>query len=116
VLLGALTLGARPFTPLALVACEEQLPRRFGGGPTDYQLVGSEDAGGRPRLSLLVDPGVGPVDLDDVADTFLEGLSRGQDNARVMALLWREAGLLQVERRSPIVAASGKILHLHVAG
>ena len=33
-----------------------------------------------------------------------------------MGLAWREAGLLRVERRAPLVTASGKILHLHANG
>jgi hypothetical protein len=30
--------------------------------------------------------------------------------------LWRDAGLLRVERRPPLVTAAGKILHLHANG
>jgi hypothetical protein len=30
-----------------------------------------------------------------------------------MALSWRQAGLLRVERRPPVVTGAGKILHLH---
>lgn len=35
------------------------------------------------------------------------------DASLVMGLAWRDAGLLRVERRAPLVTAAGKILHLH---
>jgi hypothetical protein len=31
-----------------------------------------------------------------------------------MSLVWRDAGLLQVERRAPLSTGAGKILHLHL--
>jgi hypothetical protein len=32
-----------------------------------------------------------------------------------MGAVWRDASVLRVERRKPFAAASGKVLHLHVA-
>ena len=95
---------------------EEVLPERFGGGPTDYQLVEEEDVEGRPGLRLLVDPAVGPLAPDAVAEAFLSAIGAGQGAQKVMGLAWRDAGLLRVERRVPLVTASGKILHLHASG
>ncbi len=92
---------------------EEGLPGRFGGAPTDYQLVEEEAADGPPRLLLLVHPRVGPLDPGAVAEAFLTAISRGSGVERVMGLAWRSAGLLQVERRPPLTTSSGKILHLH---
>ena len=57
---------------------EEVLPERFGGGPTDYQLVEEEDAEGRPGLRLLVDPAVGPLAPDAVTEAFLSAIGAGQ--------------------------------------
>ena len=37
---------------------EHVLPQRFGGGPTDYQLVEEETAAGAPVVRLLVHPAV----------------------------------------------------------
>ena len=37
---------------------EEDLPRRFGGSPLDYQLMEEEDERGFTRLSLVVSPDV----------------------------------------------------------
>ena len=92
---------------------DEVLPGRFGGKATDYQLVEHETRQGEPRLQLLVHPSVGPVDLDAVAETFLEAISRGSGVERVMGLAWRHAEVLRVERRAPLATATGKILHLH---
>jgi hypothetical protein len=94
---------------------EEILPRRFGGGPTQYQLVEDEAADGRPRVRLLVHPAVGPLDADAVADAFLTGIGGGTEGERLMELQWRQAGVLQVERRPPYTSGAGKILHVHLA-
>jgi hypothetical protein len=92
---------------------EDVLPARFGGGPTDYQLLEEEGTNGEPRLRLLVHPAIGPVDAAGVAETFLSALGEGAGPARVMSLAWRGAGSLRVERARPVATASGKILHLH---
>jgi hypothetical protein len=95
---------------------EEVLPGRFGGGPIHYQLVEEEDTEGRPRLRLLVDPAVGPLTPEVVAETFFSAIGAGRGAEKVMGLAWRDADLLRVERRVPLVTASGKILHLHAGG
>jgi hypothetical protein len=91
---------------------EEVLPTRFGGGPTDYQFVEGDEAG-QPRIRLLGSPDVGPLDSDLVVDTFLTAISRGSRAEGIMGLVWRDAKLVSVERRTPFSTASGKILHLH---
>ena len=50
---------------------EEVLPARFGGAPTDYQLVEEEGESGEPRLRLLVHPAVGPLEPGAVENAFL---------------------------------------------
>ena len=92
---------------------EEILPHRFGGGPTDYQLVEDRSANGHPRVRLLVHPAAGPMDRHAVAEEFLGALAAGDGAERVMGLAWREAGFVQVERRPPLTSGSGKILHVH---
>jgi hypothetical protein len=111
-----LTAGGMTFfdTDVAHVL-EEVLPARFGGGPTDYQLVEQERPDGRPSLRLLVHPGVGPLDPAAVVEAFLATLGAGSGVERVMTAQWRQAGLFTVERRAPLVTAGGKILHLHQA-
>jgi hypothetical protein len=92
---------------------EEVLPARFGGGPTDYQLLEEEADDGRPCVRLLVHPKLGPLDARAVAEAFLARIGPGRGAKRVMALQWRAAGLPRVERRAPLATGSGKILHLH---
>jgi hypothetical protein len=109
-----LTAGGMTFLDTDLIrVLEEVLPARFGGAPTDYQLVEEEAEEGQPRLRLLVHPRVGAVDTEALAETFLSAIGGGTGAERVMELLWREARLLRVERRPPLAAPSGKILHLH---
>ena len=93
---------------------EEVLPARFGGGPTDYQLVEEEAPGGEARLRLLVHPDVGPVDAAALLSAFLDGIGGGSGVERVMATHWRRAGLPTIERQRPRTTALGKIQHLHV--
>ena len=110
-----LTAGGMTFLDTDIIrVLEDVLPARFGGGPTDYQLVEEEDAAGRPRVRLLVHPGVGPLDAGTVADVFLTAIGGGSGVERVMELEWRQARLLEVERRVPRAAPSGKIAHLHL--
>jgi hypothetical protein len=97
---------------------EEVLPRRFGGQPTDYQLVEQEDAAGRSDWRLLVHPSVGALEEAAVAEAFLTalGATLGADSAAAHFLGRQgpEAALLQVERRPPLTAR-GKIQHVHSA-
>jgi hypothetical protein len=92
---------------------EEVLPARFGGGPQSYQLVEGESDEGQPRLRLLVDPAVGPLDTAAVADAFFSAVGGGSGPERMMELAWRSAGLLAVERSKPRALANGKVLHLY---
>ena len=97
----------------AIRVLEEVLPARFGGGPGDYQLVEEEEKSGATRLVLRVHPAVGVLDGRAVADAFLRALGRGEEAKRVMALYWRDASVLRVERQPPATTGVGKVLHLH---
>ena len=92
---------------------EEALPARFGGGPTHYQLVEDASEDGLPRLRLLIHPEVGAVDPAQAAAAFLEAIAPGSGGERVARLMWDQAGAVQVERRAPLVGASGKIHHVY---
>jgi hypothetical protein len=108
-----LTAGGMTFVDADVVSIlEEVLPLRFGGGPTDYQLVEEMANEGQPRLRLLVHPSIAISDPGAVSDLFLEALGAGTGTRRVMALQWRQAGFLRVERKAPFATQSGKILHL----
>lgn len=110
-----LTCGGMTFLDTDVIrVLEEVLPARFGGAPTDYQLLEDEAADGQSRLRLLVHPSVGPLDTNAVADVFLTAIGTGSGVERLTELLWRDGGFLRVERLSPRTTASGKILHLHL--
>jgi hypothetical protein len=91
-----------------LVLLEEVLPARFGGRPTDYQLVEVEE-GGITKVTLFVSPSVGDLAEDEVLRTalsFLEGRGPGQ---RLMAEVWANGETLRISRSEPHVTAAGKI-------
>jgi len=95
---------------------EEVLPDRFGGHPTDYQLLEEED-GGLSKVSLVVRPRVGELDEAQVISTALEVLgsvSGGNSGATMMAGYWRDAKTLRVVRREPHATTVAKILPLHI--
>lgn len=91
---------------------EEVLPGRFGGAPTDYQIVEEETDLGHSRVRLLVHPAVGPLDDATVAEAFLAAIAAGSTSARLMTEVWRAAEVLRVERRVPMRTTTGKIHHL----
>lgn len=108
-----LTAGGMTFLDTDIIrVLERDLPSRFGGTLFDYQLAEEEDGDGRPRLRLVVHPSVGPLDPDLVKQAFLEAAGAGAGVERVMSLQWRDAGFLEVERKPPQLAPSGKIVHL----
>jgi hypothetical protein len=92
---------------------EEVLPARFGGRPTDYQLLERlDDEHARPEVRLLVSPDIGPLDPGTVADAFLDAIGGGTGGERLMALQWRGGNVVKVAREHPRRTPSGKILHL----
>lgn len=99
-----------------IAVLEQNLPGKYGGIPTDYQLVEEEAPDGRPLLKLLVHPRLGPLDAEAVREDFLAGLGSRTIVDRLMETAWREAGLLTVERRPPLQTKQGKVLHFHVLG
>jgi hypothetical protein len=93
---------------------EETLPARFGGQPTDYQLVERLDGErGRPQVTLVVSPALGPIDESAVIDAFFDAIGGGGGGERMVELQWRSSGVLRLERAPPRRTATGKILHLH---
>jgi hypothetical protein len=110
-----LTAGGMTFADVDIIrVLEEILPRRFGGGPSDYQLIEESTNDGQPRLRLLVHPSVAVIDPAAVSEVFLDALGAGSATGLVMALQLKQAGFLRVERKAPLATASGKILHLRV--
>jgi hypothetical protein len=108
-----LTAGGATFEDGEVVRIlEEVLPRRFGGGPTDYQLVEEVTDDGQPKVRLLVHPRVGELDPATVASAFLDALAGPSVPRQLMAGQWRAGGYLGIERRAPLATTSGKIHHV----
>jgi hypothetical protein len=93
---------------------EQVLPSRFGGSSTDYQMLEEEDEKGHTRMTILVNPDVGPLDEKSLIDIVLAELSKGHDTRRMMAEVWSQADTLRVERARPVPTARGKLLPLHI--
>jgi phenylacetate-coenzyme A ligase PaaK-like adenylate-forming protein len=96
-----------------LEVVEHVLPSRFGGSPTDYQVV-EREVDGLPRVSIVVSPGVGALDEAQVIRVALDALGAGPGYRSMMAGIWAEGETLRVERREPYATSSAKILPLHV--
>jgi len=97
---------------------EDELPRRFGGQSTDYQLVEEEDARGLTRLRLLISPRIGKVDEQALAESFIRLLKVGESSPESWTQsgsdMWAQARTLRVKREYPISTRSGKILPFHI--
>ena len=110
-----LTGGGVTFLGTEVISILEQaLPSRFGGAPTDYQLVEGETEAGEPIVALRVHPRVPAQDDRAIRDTFLNLLAQASTAASVMAQLWRDANTVRVVREPPVISAAGKILHLQI--
>ena len=93
---------------------EEELPKRFGGGPTDYQLLEDESEEGKPHVRLVVHPRIGPLDEGNVKETFLCMIGSGSGAEKLTSLVWRDANMVTIERGTPRATATGKIQHMHI--
>jgi len=97
---------------------ENELPRRYGGQSTDYQLIEEEDARGLTRLRLLISPRVGKVDEQALAETFIQLIKVGESSPESWTQsgsdMWAQARTLRVKRDYPIPTRSGKILPFHI--
>jgi hypothetical protein len=98
---------------------ERELPERFGGRSTDYQLVEKEDARGLTHLQMMVSPRIGAIDNAKVLECFLNLLKRAEDSPESWSQsgieMWKQSNMVQIVRELPIATASGKILPFFVA-
>jgi hypothetical protein len=86
---------------------EETLPREFGGGIGDYQILEEEDDEGNSHLTLLVHPQVAALDEGSVRSRFVEELAKDNESA---ARLWDSKGTVRIRRGVPLGSARGKVL------
>jgi hypothetical protein len=53
------------------------------------------------------------VPAEEIAQAFLTAIGTGSGAERMMGIVWRNARLLRVERRTPVTTETGQILHLY---
>jgi hypothetical protein len=92
---------------------EEVLPSKYGGAPTDYQLVEEEDSSSHTRLYLYINPSIGDLDNDDVVETVLGEIGKSGRAGKLAEALWAQVNTLQIRRIAP-VSSSSKITSLHL--
>lgn len=97
---------------------EKELPSRYGGKSTDYQLIEEEDARGLTRLRLLVSPRIGELDEEELVAAFINSLKSATVSPESWTQsgpeMWAQARTLRVRREYPIPTRSGKILPFHI--
>ncbi len=93
---------------------DEVLPAKFGGGPTDYQLVEEEGSDGRTTVQLLVSPRVGAIEEEHCLEVTYRFLQTRTPESRMMAERLREESALRLVRREPYATHSAKVLSLHL--
>ena len=94
---------------------ESRLPREFGGGPYDYQLVEEEGAGAQTMITLRIHPQVGPVDETQALARLIDELGRADKKQRFMTEVWRQTRTFQIKRIPPRTSARGKTLAVHLS-
>jgi hypothetical protein len=88
---------------------ETALPARFGGYPTDYQLV-QQPPDVRPELRLRVHPRVSLPRPGHLQRFFQEQVLGGA----LLPEVQRMVETVEVERGEPLVTGGGKVLHLAI--
>ena len=91
---------------------DEVLPVRFGGSPTDYQLVETEESG-VTRILVIANPSLGHLDESSVMTSVLDTL-RSCPGGHAMTSQWIQSGTLRLVRTVPCQTASAKILPLYL--
>jgi hypothetical protein len=98
---------------------ERELPERFGGRSTDYQLVEKEDDRGLTHLFLFVSPRVGTIQEAEVLEKFLNLLKRAEDSPESWSQsgteMWKQSNMVQIVRGFPMATPSGKILPFFIS-
>ncbi len=97
----------------AVEILDKVLPARFGGAPTDYQLV-EQEGDGQTQLTLRVSPRVKAVP-DDVKRTFLESLPQFYGGA-LAKRIWENSAGIHAVTAEPVATSSGKVLSLYLLG
>lgn len=93
---------------------EQVMPERFGGVPSDYQLV-EDEGSGQTEIELRVNPRLGLSSEDEVRRFFLSHLNRVWGGSTTNRL-WTQTGSLRVVFAAPHVTGGRKVHALHLLG
>jgi hypothetical protein len=93
---------------------EKRLPERFGGAPTDYQLVEREGSY-QTEIELRVHPRLGLTSEKKVRQFFLEQLTQ-VNSGSMTRRHWTETEGFQVVFAEPFLVGNRKVLPLHLLG
>jgi hypothetical protein len=91
---------------------EEDMPRLYGGGPIDYQVVEKENSRGLTQLIINVSLDVGDINEEELKKNFLDLLNPSGRNTNID--MWDKADSLVVKRGPPFLTRSGKIMPIHI--
>ena len=92
---------------------EEFLPKRFGGYPTDYQFLETEE-NGLPKVNLVISPRVGRIAENAVVAAVIDSLNAFPGSSDDYAERWREGNTFHVLRQEPSSTGASKGLALPV--
>jgi len=97
---------------------EEDLPRKFGGICTDYQMIEEEGKNGLNTMNLLISPRIGEVDETEAINYFMSLLKKADKSPESWVQsgpeMWAQAGILRVKREYPVPTKRAKILPFHL--
>jgi hypothetical protein len=97
---------------------EKELPSRFGGTSSDYQLTEEEDGNGINHLNLIINPEIKNIKDEDVLYAFVTLLKNAENSpeswAQSGAEMWNSAKTIRIKRAMPVSTKSGKILPFHL--
>ncbi len=91
---------------------EHTLPARFGGVPTDYQLVEREGTR-QTEIELRVHPRLGAGDEDQIKSFFLAEIKRLRAGTLTRSI-WVQTEAVRVVRGEPYKVGRGKVNALHL--
>jgi hypothetical protein len=93
---------------------ERTLPARFGGSPTDYQLVEIE-GGSQTAIELRVHPRLNTAPAEEIKGFFLGEIKQMWGGA-LTGREWTQTEGFRVVHGEPYMTRSGKVLPLHLLG
>jgi hypothetical protein len=93
---------------------EKLMPDRFGGVPSDYQLV-EQEGRNHTEYELRVNPRLGGVSPEEVRDFFLGEVKRLWGGSSTVSR-WAHGQALKVALAEPYAGKTGKVLALHLLG